>query len=45
MRLSETPAEFGHYSNVGEDNGYVFGEMLAMPPDRIQKLTDDGVLY
>ena len=45
FRLSGTPAEFGRYSNVGEDNDYVFGEMLAMPPDQIQKLTDDGVLY
>lgn len=45
LRLSGTPAEFGGYSNVGEDNDYVFGEMLAMPSDQIQKLTDDGVLY
>ena len=45
MRLSGTPLEFGGYSNVGEDNDYVFGEILAMPPDRIRKLTEEGVLY
>ena len=45
MRLSETPLEFGCYSNVGEDNPYVFGEILAMPQGRIQELTDEGVLY
>ena len=45
MRLSETPLEFGRYSNVGEDNPYVFGEILAMPQGRIRELTDEGVLY
>jgi crotonobetainyl-CoA:carnitine CoA-transferase CaiB-like acyl-CoA transferase len=45
MSLSGTPLEFGSYSNVGEDNPYVFGEILAMPQGRIQELTDEGALY
>ena len=45
MSLSGTPLEFGSYSNVGEDNAYVFGEILAMPAERIRQLTEDGVLY
>ena len=30
-KLSRTPMDFGHYSNVGEDNDYVFREILACP--------------
>ena len=45
MRLSGTPLELGRYSNVGEDNPYVFGEILAMPGERVRKLTDEGALY
>ena len=30
-RMSETPIPFGKYSNIGEDNGYVFGQLLGMP--------------
>ena len=44
-RLSETPMEFGHYSNVGEDNDYVFREILAMPESQIEALKEDGSLY
>jgi crotonobetainyl-CoA:carnitine CoA-transferase CaiB-like acyl-CoA transferase len=44
-RLSETPMEFGHYSNVGEDNDYVFREILGMPDSRIEALKEDGSLY
>ena len=44
-RLSETPMEFGHYSNVGEDNDYVFREILGMPESRIEALKEDGSLY
>ena len=29
-KLSETPLDFGHYSNIGEDNDYVFKEILGM---------------
>ena len=44
-KLSRTPMEFGHYSNVGEDNDYVFREILGMPGSRIESLKDDGSLY
>ena len=43
--LSETPMEFGQYSNVGEDNDYVFREILGMPESRIEALKEDGSLY
>ena len=44
-RLSETPMEFGHYSNVGEDNDYVFREILGMPESEIESLMESGALY
>ncbi len=44
-RLSGTPMEFGHYSNVGEDNGYVFREVLGMPDPEIESLMESGALY
>ena len=44
-RLSETPMEFGHYSNVGEDNDYVFREVLGMPDSEIASLSESGALY
>ena len=44
-RLSETPMEFGHYSNVGEDNDYVFQEILGMPESEIESLMESGALY
>ena len=37
--------EFGQYSNVGEDNDYVFREILGMPESQIQALKEDGSLY
>ena len=44
-RLSETPMEFGDYSYVGEDNDYVFREVLGMPESQIEALIEDGSLY
>ncbi len=44
-RLSETPMEFGNYSNVGEDNDYVFREILGMPDSEIESLMESGALY
>ena len=44
-RLSETPMEFGRYSNVGEDNDYVFREILGMPESEIESLMESGALY
>lgn len=44
-RLSDTPMQFGHYSNVGEDNDYVFREILGMSAGEIESLTGNGALY
>ncbi len=44
-RMSKTPMEFGNYSNIGEDNHYVFGELLGLPPPEIQRLAEAGVIY
>ncbi len=45
VRMSETPMEFGNYSNVGEDNDYVFREILGMPESQVEALKEDGSLY
>lgn len=44
-RMSETPIAFGKYSNIGEDNAYVFGELLGMPAGEIARLENAGVIY
>ena len=44
-RMSETPISFGKYSNIGEDNAYVFGELLGMPAEEIERLESAGVIY
>ena len=44
-RLSETPMEFGHYSNIGEDNDYVFREILGMSQSEVASLSESGALY
>ena len=44
MRLSETPTQFGHYSYVGEDNPYIFGELLGMSNKEIESLREQQVL-
>ncbi len=44
-RLSETPMEFGNYSNIGEDNDYVFREVLGMSASEIETLSESGALY
>ncbi len=44
-RMSETPIAFGKYSNIGEDNSYVFGELLGMPAEEIATLEAAGVIY
>ena len=45
VRLSETPMEFGHYSNIGEDNPYVFHELLGMSPAEVQRLVSEEVVF
>ena len=44
-KLSETPMDFGHYSNIGEDNDYVFKELLGMSQSEVIRLTDNQSLY
>ena len=44
-KMSETPIAFGKYSNIGEDNSYVFGELLGMPTEEIERLEEAGVVY
>ena len=45
VRMSQTPLEFGDYSNVGEDNPYVFEQLLGISPDEIKRLASEGVMY
>ena len=44
-RMSGTPIAFGKYSNIGEDNAYVFGELLGLTHAEIAELEDAGVIY
>ena len=45
FQMTGTPVEFGPYHNVGEDNSYVFGEILGVDQGEIAGLTTQGVLY
>ena len=44
-KLSESPMEFGHYSNIGEDNDYVFKEVLGMSQAEVDRFTENQSLY
>ncbi len=45
-KLSETPAEVIKASPVmGENNEYVFGELLGIPSSEIKQLIDEQVIY
>ena len=44
-KMSETPISFGKYSNIGEDNAYVFGQLLGIPDREIERLEEAGVVY
>ena len=44
-KMSGTPISFGKYSNIGEDNSYVFGELLGLTPAEIAELEAAGVIY
>ena len=37
--------ETGHYSNIGEDNTYVFEELLGMDPEQVAQLVEQEVIY
>ena len=43
-RLSETPGEVERCHAFGEDNEYVFGELLDMPEAEVRRLVEVGVL-
>jgi benzylsuccinate CoA-transferase BbsF subunit len=43
--MSRTPVEFGEYTNIGEDNSYVFGELLGLSPAEITRLSEKEVIY
>lgn len=45
VRLSETPLEFGNYSNIGGDNPYVFEQLLGLPPDEVSRLAAEEVVF
>jgi benzylsuccinate CoA-transferase BbsF subunit len=44
MRFSETPCQFGPTHRVGEDNDYVYGVVLGMSREEMDRLTEEGVL-
>ena len=44
-KMSETPIAFGQYRNIGDDNGYVFGDLLGLSDHEIAELEADGVIY
>ena len=44
-KMSGTPIAFGRYSNIGEDNAYVFGDLLGLTDPEITELEAAGVIY
>jgi crotonobetainyl-CoA:carnitine CoA-transferase CaiB-like acyl-CoA transferase len=44
-KLSESPMDYGSYSNIGEDNDYVFKEVLGMSQAEVDRLTENQSLY
>ena len=44
-KMSESPLDFGHYSNVGGDNDYVFKEILGMSQKEMDRLTENQSLF
>ena len=45
VSLSQTPMEFGHYSNIGEDNPYVFEQLLGLPLGQVARLAAEEVVF
>ena len=44
-RLSHTPAVIDHTGRgLGEDNAYVYGEILALPEEEIERLRSENVI-
>jgi crotonobetainyl-CoA:carnitine CoA-transferase CaiB-like acyl-CoA transferase len=45
IHLSDTPGAIRrHAPTLGQDNAYVFGDLLGLAPAEIAQLTADGVL-
>ena len=44
LRLWESPGSLGWWHTMGEDNGYVFGEIMGMSEGEIASLQEAGVL-
>jgi len=44
-KMSESPMEFGHYSNIGEDNDYIFKELLGLSQAEVDRMTEDQSLF
>jgi len=45
VRLSETPGrDRRHAPLLGQDNPYVFGDLLGFPRDEVERLERDGVI-
>ena len=44
IELSKTPCIFKDVSKIGEDNDYVYQELLKMPPEEIKTLEKEEVL-
>jgi crotonobetainyl-CoA:carnitine CoA-transferase CaiB-like acyl-CoA transferase len=45
VHLSKTPMNFGHYSNIGADNSYVFGQLLGLSTTETAKLVAEEVIF
>ena len=45
VHMSGTPMVYGDYHNIGEDNEYVYGEVLGLSQDEIHRMTDNGAFY
>jgi len=44
-KMTESPMDFGHYSNIGEDNDYVFKEILGMSKKEVDRLKENQSLF
>ena len=44
-KLSESPMEYGTYSNIGEDNDYIFKEVLGLSQIELDRLTENQSLF
>jgi benzylsuccinate CoA-transferase BbsF subunit len=45
IAFSETPCRFGRYHRLGEDNDYVYRQLLKMSSDEIAKLSEKGIFF